>query len=376
MKTLSVLQIGLIASATQTSGSDRYYFSLLRELAPLGVDVRGVVLGDPAAVEEPVPGVASFAPEGSRMVRRWLGLRRTVRPLLRGRNLVVSHWAAHAFPVLDQIRSRPLVVHFHNPWSLEGKAAGIDARRLALRWVQERAVYGSAARFIVLSRANREVLERTYGVPREKIRIVPGAADLRRFSATLSRREARERLGWALDRPTILVAARLVPAKGVGNLIAAIAQVRRAYPDVRLVVVGDGPLAGELRDQVRSSGLEDAVQFAGYLTDSLPLAYRAADLCVVPSVAFESFGLVAAEALACGTPVLVTPVLGLPEVVSDLEPALVLEGSAPEQLAAGIRAALGGTSPLPDDEACARYAQRFAWPTIAQRVRDVYAEVA
>lgn len=376
MNRLAMLQIGLIASGTQTSGSDRYYFSLLRELAPLDVDVRGVVLGDPAAIEEPVPGVASFAPEGSRMVRRWLGLRRTVRPLLRDRNLVVSHWAAHAFPVLDQIGSRPLVVHFHNPWLLEGEAAGIDRRRLALRWVQERAVYGKAARFIVLSQANREVLERTYAIPREKIRIIPGAADLRRFSASLPRREARERLGWALDRPTIVVAARLVPAKGVGNLIAAIAQVRRAFPDVRLVIVGDGPLAGALREQVRDLDLGDTVHFAGYLTDSLPLAYRAADLCVVPSVAFESFGLVAAESLACGTPVLVTPVLGLPEVVSELEPALVLEGSAPEQLAAGIRDALGGALPIPDETACARYAQRFAWPAIARRIRDVYAEVA
>jgi glycogen synthase len=373
---LSILQIGLIASGTQTSGSDRYYFSLLRELAPLDVDVRGVVLGDPSAVEDPVPGVASFAPEGSRMLHRWMGLRRTVRPLLRDRNVVVSHFAPHAFPVLDQIHGRPLVVHFHNPWSLEGRAAGIDRKRQALRWLQERAVYGSAARFVVLSQANAQVLERTYGVPSEKIRIIPGAADLRRFAPTMTRRAARERLGWPLERPLVLVTARLVAAKGVDNLIAAMPSVRRAVPDALLVVVGDGPLAGELRAQVRALELDDAVLFAGYLTDDLPLAYRAADLAVVPSVAFESFGLVAAESLACGTPVLVTPLLGLPEVVRDLEPALVLAGLGPEHLADGVRGALTGALPIPDEDACVRYAQRFAWTTIARRIRDVYAEVA
>jgi glycogen(starch) synthase len=376
MSKLSLLQIGLIASGKQTSGSDRYYFSLLRELAPLDVDVHGVVLGDPDSVEDPVPGVASFAPEGSRMFARWMGLRRTVRPLLRGRDVVVSHFAPHAFPVLDQIRTRPLVVHFHNPWSLEGRAAGIDGKRQALRWLQERAVYGSASRFVVLSQANAQVLEREYRVPKAKIRIIPGAVDLRRFAPTATRRAARERLGWPVDRPLVLVTARLVPAKGVDNLIAAMQDVRRAVPDALLVIVGDGPQAGELHAQVRTLGLDDAVLFGGYLTDDLPLAYRAADLAVVPSVAFESFGLVAAEALACGTPVLVTPLLGLPEVVRDLEPALVLAGFGPEQIADGVRGALTGALPIPSEDACVRYAQRFAWPSIARRIRDVYAEVA
>jgi glycogen synthase len=376
MSNLSLLQIGLIASGKQTSGSDRYYFSLLRELMSLDVDVRGVVLGDPGAVEHPVPGVASFAPEGSRMFARWMGLRRTVRPLLRGRDLVVSHFAPHAFPVLDQIRSRPLVVHFHNPWSLEGRAAGIDGKRQVLRWLQERAVYGSASRFIVLSQANAQVLEREYRVPKEKMRIIPGAVDLQRFSAMTTRRAARERLGWPVDRPLILVTARLVPAKGVDRLIAAMQDVRLAVPDALLVIVGDGPQAGELRAQVRAHGLDDAVLFGGYLTEELPLAYRAADLAVVPSVAFESFGLVAAEALACGTPVLVTPLLGLPEVVRDLDPGLVLAGFRREHIAAGVRDALTGALPVPSEEACVRYAQRFAWPSIARRIRDVYAEVA
>jgi glycosyltransferase involved in cell wall biosynthesis len=119
------------------------------------------------------------------------------------------------------------------------------------------------------------------------------------------------------------------------------------------------------------------VHFAGHLSEEqLPLAYRAADCVVVPSVALEGFGLTVVEALACGTPALVTPVGGLPEVVRDLDPALVLEASTPDAIARGLAAALRGDVPLPDSDACVDYARRFGWQTIAAQVRDVYREVA
>ena len=371
-----MLQIGLIASPTQTSGSDRYYFDLLRSLRARGDRIRGVVLGDPNAVEHPVDGVEGFAPEGSRALRRWRGLRRAVPPLVRDTRVVVSHFAPHAFPVLDQLGRRPLIAHFHNPWFLEGRVAGAHPARLALRWLQERSVYARAARFIVLSAANARVLERTYGVAPERIRIVPGGTDLRRFAPAGTRADARARLGWPIDRPTVTIVARLVPAKGVDRAIDAMVEIRRRVPDVRLEIVGDGPHAPALRERVRALDLAAAVSFAGFQRERVPDAYRAADVVLVPSIAFESFGLVAAEALACGTPVLVTPLLGLPEVVRPLDPRLVLEGMNPEHLATGVADALTGRLPLPDAAACAAYARRFDWHTVAAAVHDIYAEVA
>jgi len=93
-------------------------------------------------------------------------------------------------------------------------------------------------------------------------------------------------------------------------------------------------------------------------------------------VALEGFGLIAVESLAAGTPVLVTPVGGLPEVVSDLSTNLVLPGSGAEDLADGLAQALTGELTLPDDEACQSFARtRYDWPVIAVRTRDVYAEV-
>jgi len=89
----------------------------------------------------------------------------------------------------------------------------------------------------------------------------------------------------------------------------------------------------------------------------------------------EGFGLTTIESLAAGTPVLVTPVGGLPEAVRDLSPSLVLRGTGPEELAAGIIHALHGRLPLPTEEACRAFVrERYDAPVIAAKVKDVYAE--
>ena len=374
---MTTLQIGMTASRHHVSGTDRYYLSLLRALPSLGVGVRGVVLGDPQGIDDPVPGVESFAAEGASRWQRWRGLRDAVRRAMRGVDLVVSHGAPHAFPAIDRLRARPLVVHFHGPWALEGRAAGLDPARVFVRRLQERTVYARGARFIVLSEAFGAILRRTYGVDANAVRVIPGGVDLRRFAALASRRDARRMLGWPQDRPIVATARRLVATKGLEELIDAVVTLRRSVPDVLVAIVGTGPLRDALAQRAQQQGVAEAVHFAGHLSEEqLPLAYRAADCVVVPSVALEGFGLTVVEALACGTPALVTPVGGLPEVVRDLDPALVLEASTPDAIARGLAAALRGDVPLPDSDACVDYARRFGWQTIAAQVRDVYREVA
>jgi glycosyltransferase involved in cell wall biosynthesis len=119
------------------------------------------------------------------------------------------------------------------------------------------------------------------------------------------------------------------------------------------------------------------VQLTGFVDPrSLPALYRAADVSIVPTMGLEGFGLVVLEALACGTPTLVTPVSGLPDTVTALDPALVLDGCDARSLARGVADALTGRVPLPSEEACIRYAGTFGWPAIAQRVADVYRSAA
>jgi glycosyltransferase involved in cell wall biosynthesis len=118
------------------------------------------------------------------------------------------------------------------------------------------------------------------------------------------------------------------------------------------------------------------VRLLGFVPDeSLPSAYRAADLSVVPTVALEGFGLIVVESLAAGTPCLVTPVGGLPEAVSGLSRALILRSTGAEAIADGLGDALTGVTPMPGPRECVDFARRnFDWPVIAERVRLVYEE--
>ncbi len=376
---LSTLQIGFIVAGrlSPAAGSERYYWDLLHALPPAGIGVRGLVVGDPATTIASHESVESFALEGGSAIPRITQLRRAVGRAIAQSDVVVSHHAQHALPVLDLIRSRPLVVHCHGPLVHEGRAEGVGAKNLLMRGLAERLVYKRAERIIVLSRAFGDILEAEYKVPHAKIRVVPGGVDLTRFNVPISKADARRRLGWPLDRAIVFTVRRLAPTKGIDRLIDAMPNVVREAPRAMLVVAGTGPMKEALEQRVRENGLGGAVSFAGYVDDDvLPLMYRAADMLIVPTVALEGFGLVVVESLACGTPAMVTPVAGLPEVVRDLDPGLILSGSDAADIATAIASVVSGRRRLPDESACREYVQRFDWTTVAARVGDVYREVA
>jgi glycosyltransferase involved in cell wall biosynthesis len=213
-------------------------------------------------------------------------------------------------------------------------------------------------------------------VSEDRIRVVPGCVDVDRFDTGISRREARERLGLPQDRPLLFCLRRLVWRMGLENLIDAMFLVKRELPDVLLTIAGRGPLEATLRAHVEARGLENHVQLAGFVPDDmLPLWYAAADLSVVPTVALEGFGLTTIESLASGTPVLVTPVGGLPEAVAPLSPDLVLPAGGFHAIGAGIVAALRDPGRLPDTDACRAYARaNFDRPVVAGKVAQVYRE--
>ena len=375
----STLQIGMGWFSEQDGGSNRYYCDLLRQLPGVGVEARGLVAGAPWIARESGGQVEAFAPISAPLVSRLRGARRAAASKLTEGDfsLVVSHFALYAFPVLDLIRPRPLVVHFHGPWASEGYVEKGRRWDAGLKAALERAVYRRGALLIVLSRAFRDVLRRDYGVPPERIRVIPGAIDADRFAIGLTRRAAREKLGWPEDRPTVLAVRRLARRMGLEDLIEAAVMLRKRVPEAVLMVAGRGPLREALAARVRSLELENTVRFLGFVPDEdLPLAYRAADVSVVPTVALEGFGLIAAESLAAGTPVLVTPVGGLPEVVGALSPELVLPKIGAGALGEGLVAALTGSTTLPGEQACRAYARaRYDWPVLATRVREAYAEV-
>ena len=116
----------------------------------------------------------------------------------------------------------------------------------------------------------------------------------------------------------------------------------------------------------------------GYLPDAqLPLAYRAANFSVVPTISFEGFGLIVTESLAAGTPVLGTPIGGIPEILQPFSQDLLFEDVTVESLAQGIIEALSGQRKLPNKEACQAYIKaNYDWQAIAPQVKAVYQRVA
>jgi glycosyltransferase involved in cell wall biosynthesis len=370
----STLQIGWITlpDVSASSGAERYYLGLLRSLAGLGVGVRGMVLGRVPPEDLGAARVEAFAPVGTTRRERVERMRGHVRALLDECDLVVSHCAPHAFPVLDLIRERQraFVVHFHGPWALERLLQGTGASlRAPLSALQELNVYRRAKRVIVLFEAYARLLEGLYRVDRRAIRVVPGGVDLERFGIATPRLVARAWFGLPSDAPVIATIARLARGKAILRLIDAFALLRRRIPDAVLVVAGDGPLSAAARERVAACRLDAHVRFLGHRDVDLPLVYRAADLSVTTAFGRDGFGLVVPESLACGTPVSLVPLGPVHDGAS--EALRVLPGGRPEQIASGLLDALRRGA---DEHACREAALPYDWRLIAARVRAVYEE--
>jgi glycosyltransferase involved in cell wall biosynthesis len=364
----SCLQLGMGWFPEEVGGLNRYFRGLTEALAHEGVNVRAVVRGP--AVGPPGDFSLDVVAPGSliSVLRRYAAVAGLGPPP----EIVDSHFALYALlPVVaGRLRGLPLVLHFHGPWGAEGQAEGQRLPRTTAKRMAERAVYRHARETIVLSRAFARVLVEQYGVLPWHVNVVPPGVDLDRFSPG-SRAASRRTLGLPETGWIAVTTRRLVARMGVDVLIDA---WRSVADDGRLLlIVGEGPARESLEELVARHRLEDSVRFFGPVDEgTLVSCYRAADLSIVPSRSLEGFGLVAAESLACGTPVVVTDVGGLPEAVSGLECDLVVQGGDAEALAARLNAAADGSRPLPASSVCRSHAERFTWSRAVEAHRDVY----
>jgi glycogen(starch) synthase len=374
--TPTVLQIGNRWFPEAPGGLERYHYDLTRHLPAAGFDVLSLAVAGSSSIVGPGVEMMAYAAPDAFITRRLAALRHAVRRRLATRPiaLMACHYPLYALPLCDLMGAVPTVFHFHGPWAAEGKVDGNSRPAWMSKRCIEQILYQRPAGFVVLSAAFRDVLCQTYGVPAERVFVIPGGVDLTRFDGEGDQLSARHIMDIAPDRPVVVTLRRLNARMGIENLIEGMKTVVAAVPDVLLLIGGSGPLQAAFRERIEHGGLTNNVRLLGRIADErLPAFYRAADVSIVPSVALEGFGLTAAESLACGTPVLVTPVGGLPEVVSDLSPRLVLGGTDPASLAEGLIGVFRKTVRLPERAACADYARkRFDWPVIAQQVADCY----
>jgi glycosyltransferase involved in cell wall biosynthesis len=359
----TTLHLGMGWFPDEPGGLNRYVRGLVEALTAAGADTAAVVLG-PA---RDAPSYVEVAADSlDPLPHRLLAYARAARRKA-GVDLVDAHFAFYALlqVALGPLRKLPLVVHFHGPWELEGRANGQRGLRPMAKRLTERVIYRRADEAVVLSRAFGHVLTERYGVSPWRVNVIPPGVNLERFSPG-DRGAARRELGLPLDVWTALTVRRLIPRMGIDTLIDA--WRRLPLDGALLLVAGDGPLRAPLERDAPAN-----VHFLGQVDERLlPMHYRAADAVVVPSRSLEGFGLVVLEALACGTPVIVTDAGGLPEAVEGLEGNLVVPAGDVEALAERLAAAANGSKPLPTPRRARAHAERFTWSRAAEQHGEVY----
>lgn len=281
----------------------------------------------------------------------------------------------------------PIIQMFHTLGAMKNRVARTATEAETSTRIQaERELMRCAARVVASTPRDREQMIELYDAPPENIVVIPPGVDTNLFRP-IPHARAREWIG-SYDEKTVLFVGRIDPVKGLDTWFRAMKLVVEADPSLRqrmcVCLIGgdldddldpDSELARliELKDEL---GLGDVVTFLGGRAQAaLPFYYSAADVVVMPS-RYESFGLAALEAMACGTPVVASDVGGLSFLVRDGETGfLVPEGDA-RMFADRILLLLQDTSLR---NAMGRrgieLAQEYAWPKIADQIIKLYREV-
>ena len=249
------------------------------------------------------------------------------------------------------------------------------------RWI-ERVVMNRCARVVVLSQFMWQRALAVHRIPENKLRMVAGAADPDRFRPPEDPLAVREQLKLPLSRVVLFTVRNLVPRMGLESLLQAIATLGEEGRDLLLVIGGEGPLRPALEQLIRELGLTDRARLVGFIAeDALSRYYQAADLVLMPTHQLEGFGLVTVEALACGTPVLGTPVGAITEVLARVDPGLLTDGTDGAALATAIRRILRRFRDQPGEQerlsvkGRALVEQDYTWDRHSEQLNRILHEV-
>ena len=276
-------------------------------------------------------------------------------------NVLSRHWRA------------PHVATFHTLAEVKLRARAGE-REPEARAEGERRVISSADRIVAFSEHERDAIARLYDAGRDNIAVIPCGVDVDRFRP-VDAVEARGRLGLG-DSKVVLYVGRVEPLKGIDILLKAVAQLGQAESVKTLIVGGDSEGDREverLKSLADELGISPRVRFVGRVEQQeLPAYYSAADVCVVPSY-YESFGLVALESMACGTPVVASRVGGLPTIVKDGVTGYLVPWRCPEPFADRLDILLSSAVVNRGMGQAARSrALTMGWSAVADRLLSLY----
>jgi len=303
-------------------------------------------------------------------------------------DLVHAHYwmSGVAAIALREAWGAPTVLMTHTLALLKNRIArGEEEREGAYRIDGETKAIRAADHLVAATEAEQRALVDLYGADPARISIIPPGVDVSHFYP-IALDESRAIVGLPMSERVILFVGRIEPLKGLDTLLQAIALLREAgmqcvVPHYLVIIGGDPSASGEnlnqemvrLQKLSHELGLDELVLFLGKRgQEHLPYYYSAADILVMPSH-YESFGLVALEAMACGTPVVASQVGGLAHLVLDGQTGFVIPNGDPDLLSKRIAVL------LTDDalreklgRQAAEYARQYSWVNIANRMIGLY----
>jgi len=284
----------------------------------------------------------------------------------------------------------PMLQMFHTLGLMKQRIArSPDEHEGAYRIEGERAVMEGADRIIAATEAERMQLEMLYGINHQKVTIIPPGVNIHHFYP-IPKEEAKEAIGISPGERMALFVGRIEPLKGVDTLIRAMAIVKQICKRFTcphyLVIIGGDPdedseklnsEMGRLQALCRDLGLDDIVIFLGKRgQNTLPYYYSAAEVVVMPSF-YESFGMVALEAMACGTPVIASEVGGLAYLIKEGETGFFVPAQDPEALAEKLRLIFVDQDLRKKmGESAADYAIDYCWEEITSQMVEVYQDLS
>jgi D-inositol-3-phosphate glycosyltransferase len=283
----------------------------------------------------------------------------------------------------------PFVHMFHTLGEMKNRIArSPEEREGEYRLDGERRVLEHAERIIAATMAEKAQLEWLYKADSRKISIIPPGVDISHFYP-IPVDEAKSFIGLPLNEKMILFVGRIEPLKGVDTVIRAMAHLKfsdisKRHP-VHLAIIGGDPNASpeamnaemlRLQQMCHDLCMDRMVVFLGKRgQDTLPYYYSAAEALVMPSH-YESFGMVALEAMACGTPVIASQVGGLAFLVQNGVTGYSIPDQDPDALADSLKKLLGDSTVREEmGKRAAEYAREYSWPLISTQILDVYKEI-
>ncbi|MFC2020553.1 glycosyltransferase [Chloroflexota bacterium] len=286
-------------------------------------------------------------------------------------DLVFSHYWLSAWvgQYLQQWWHIPHITMFHTLGAVKN-TFGLGEDEPELRIETEKELARSCHHIIAPTEKEKEELILRYGSSPERISIVPCGVNLELFQP-VDKVMAKQELGFG-DEKIALFAGRIEPLKGIEQLIKAIPFLQNSQSS-RLVIIGGDensqPEVERLKRLSRELHIEDSVTFFGSIKqERLPYFYSAADVCVIPSY-YESFGLVALESLACGTPVVANDVGDFRDIIRQGETGYVITDNEPRCLAEKIDLLLSRPSPDRNTALSIRASvSEFSWSNIAEAI--------